>query len=195
MGKNESQLLDLKESFEMLKKLNLAKYITIRNEKELSKINFPYFMKISTSEHKTEKKAIKKCSNLQEARDCFKDFKKRFPDKEIVIQEQIEGIEIIIGLKEDRVFGKLILIGFGGIFTEITKDISFRCLPIKEKEIDEMINELKMSKILSKRKRYNIKNLKKTILKVSKLKVREVDLNPVILNEENAYIVDARIIP
>jgi acetate---CoA ligase (ADP-forming) len=190
---NKKSMLNLKKSFELLKGLSLAKYKTIESEKDLSKIEFPYFIKISTPEHKIEKKAVKKCQNLNEAKKCFKDFKKRFPNQEIIIQEAIEGIEMIIGLKKDTVFNKIIMIGFGGTFTEIINDVSFKALPITEKDINEMLNELKMSDILKKRKKYNIKSLKKQILKISKINAQEIDINPIIINEKNAYIIDARI--
>lgn len=58
------------------------------------------------------------------------------------------GFEIIIGIKFDRNFGHVIIVGFGGIYTEIIKDTSMRILPISDEMAEQMIEELKGSIIL-----------------------------------------------
>ncbi len=185
-------MLNLTESFKLLKKLPLAKYKIISSESELWR-EFPYYLKASISEHKTEKQAVIKCKNEKEARSSFKLLKKKFPNCEIIIQEQVEGIELILGLKKDKVFGKLLMIGFGGIFAEAVKDVSFRAIPVDEKEIEKMIRELKFFPILINRKKYALDKFIKLAEKVSQLTISELDLNPVILNENMAIIVDARV--
>ena len=183
---------DIIESFKIVGRKNLANYLIVHNERDLEKLDFPYFIKISSGEHKTEARGVLKCRNLQEAKKNFQILKNNFR-KEIMIQEAIEGIEMIIGLKEDRVFGKLLMIGFGGTFVEVTKDVSFRALPLEKNEIREMVEELKFYPILFKRKKYAIDKFIKLAFEVSKLKISEMDLNPVIINEKGAFIVDARI--
>lgn len=185
-------MLNLTESFNFLKKLPIVKYKVISSESEMD-FDFPFWMKADISGHKTEEKAVLKCRNKKEAEENFKILKKRFPGEKIIIQENIDGIEIIIGLKEDKIFGKLILIGFGGTNAEIIKDISFRALPIDKKEILKMIQELKLYPSLITRKKYAVDSLISLAEKVSWLDVKELDLNPVILNEKEAVIVDARI--
>ncbi|MBU4086908.1 MAG: acetate--CoA ligase family protein, partial [Nanoarchaeota archaeon] len=107
--------------------------------------------------------------------------------------EQIEGIEMIIGLKQDKAFGKLLLVGFGGTFAETIKDTSFRALPISNKEIEKQISELKLCKVLVSRKKFAIDKFISLAEKISKLDINEADFNPIILNEKGAFIVDARI--
>ena len=183
-------MLDLKESFEFLKKFPVVRYSLVKSEENLQR-DFPYFLKASISGHKTEEHAIFRCKNLQEARKNFQILKKKY--KEIIIQDEAEGIEMIIGLKKDDVFGKLLMIGFGGIFTEKIKDVSFRACPINKDEIEKMLQELKFYSILVSRKKYAIEKFISLAFEISKLNVKEMDLNPVFLNEKEAIIVDARI--
>lgn len=189
------KLLNLTESFSLLKDINIAKHKQVKEENDLL-WNFPYFMKIDSGEHKTEVKGVRKCSNLDEAKANLKDMKKI--SKKIVIQEAKDGKEMIIGIKDDKVFGKLLLVGFGGINAEVLKDVSFRALPVDKEEIKKMLEELKLYPSLVTRKKYAVDKFISMIEEVSKIavkqKIMEMDLNPVILDEKDAYIVDARIV-
>ena len=119
----------------------------------------------------------------------------------IIIQPKIKGKEIIIGIKKDPSFGKVIMVGMGGIFTEIFKDVSLRINPIKEKEAKKMLKELKSYPLLKgfrNQKGVNTKKLVKLIVKVSELakeekNIKEIDFNPVIVNSKQAVIVDPKI--
>ena len=180
------------ECFEKMKKLPLVKTIEIKSEKDLVKIEFPYYMKSSLAEHKLEKKAVIKIENLKEAESNYKRLKKDFPKSPVLIQEEITGTEMIIGLKEDKTFGKLLLVGFGGTNAEILKDVGFRALPVSKQEILEAVSQLKLYSSLYKRKKYAIDKFVSLAYEVSKLPFKELDLNPVILTEDKAVIVDAR---
>ena len=110
------------------------------------------------------------------------------------------GKEIIVGMTRDPQFGSVLMFGLGGVFVEVLKDVSFRIAPIGKEEAEEMIEEIKASKILKGirgEKPVNTEKLVDILVKVSKLaenkKILEVDLNPVIVNETSAIIVDARI--
>ena len=186
-------MLTLTESFEKLNGFPLAKYLVIKSELDLTKLEFPYWLKADIEGHKTEQKAIVKVKNLEQAKSELKELRKSFPTQKIIAQEDKEGMSIILGLKEDRVFGKLLLIGFGGTFTEIVKDISFRALPISKKDIEEMIKQLKLYNVLVSRKKYTLDKLISLAEKFSKQDFKEADLNPVILTEKDAFVVDARI--
>ena len=90
----------------------------------------------------------------------------------------------------------------GGIFVEIIKDVSMRVAPITKNDSLEMINELKAKKLLDGFRNFPLVNKDKIIellLKTSKLSMQEkniseVDFNPVIANEKEAIVIDARII-
>ena len=180
-------------AFKILKGLPIAKYSIVKSESDLSKPDFPIWLKADVSGHKTEEKAVLKCRNEKEARANLDFLRKKFPSRQILMQEQTEGIEMIIGLKEDKVFGKLLMVGFGGIQAEVVKDVSFRALPIDKKEIEKMLRELNLYPSLVTRKKYAIEKFISLAEKVSWLDVKEADFNPVILNEQEAVIVDARI--
>lgn len=184
-------MLDTIESFEFLRKFPLAKYKIVEKLEDLSGVDFPCFLKLSTSQHKTRLNSVFECHDYDELGQAFKKLKKRFKKERFVVQEKVKGREVIVGLKRDNVFGKVLLVGEGGIYTEEIDDVSFRVLPIEKREIKKMLDELKIySKI---REKMNEKKLVKLILKLSRLDVKELDVNPVIVNEKEALIVDARV--
>lgn len=111
-------------------------------------------------------------------------------------------IELIIGASYDNQFGHFIMVGAGGIFVELLKDVSIRLAPISEADGEEMINELKSYPILSGfrgGKKADVEAATKILVKVSSLiisypNIVELDLNPVMVYEKGACVIDARII-
>ena len=184
------------DSFSVLKGIPIAKTIIINNESDLEKQEFPYFMKIDSGEHKLKLGGVFRCRNINEAQKNYKILQKKFKGIQIIIQEEILGIELIIGIKEDEVFNKTIMFGLGGTFVEEKGDITFRSLPISKNEIIEMLDDLPFIKALIK-KSYPIKKLINLIYDIctlaQKKKITELDLNPVIINKDGVFIVDARI--
>lgn len=163
-------------------------------------LGFPVVMKIvsETHTHKTDVGGV--ISHLCDAEDVAAAYKKLGKiTKEVMIQRQVDGIETIIGLKHDPTFGFVVLFGMGGIFVEAVRDVSFRVCPISKKDASDMIREIKGKKVLSefRGKKSNTEALKSLIISISHLpkkeKIKEMDLNPVIVNEKKAWIVDARI--
>ena len=110
--------------------------------------------------------------------------------------------EIIIGMVKDPHFGPVIMFGLGGIFVEILKDVSFRILPIEERDAHEMITEIKGYKILKGTRGEppkDIKAIKDLLMKISQMsmenpEIKEIDLNPVFIFEKGLQVIDARII-
>ena len=120
---------------------------------------------------------------------------------DILIQRQEQGTEIIIGAKRDPVFGPVVMFGLGGIFVELLKDVSFRLAPINKREAGQMIKEAKSYKLLTGfrgGKKANIEKIKDILVNVSKMaskeNIRELDLNPIIVNAKQAKTADAKII-
>jgi acetyl-CoA synthetase (ADP-forming) len=117
----------------------------------------------------------------------------------ILVQEQVSnGTEIIIGGNTDPQFGKLILLGLGGIYVEVFKDVSVRLCPITEYDANAMIESLKSKQIMLADER-NGKIVKNLLLKVSEFlvknqKITELDLNPIILHDGTYDAVDLRLI-
>ncbi len=113
-----------------------------------------------------------------------------------------QGTEVIVGMTTDPQFGPVLMFGLGGIMVEVLKDVSFRLVPLAERDADQMISEIKGRPVLEGvrgQPASDIKALKQTILKVSEFvekhpEVRELDLNPVFAYPDGAMAVDARIV-
>ena len=112
--------------------------------------------------------------------------------------------EMIIGIKNDSQFGPTIILGAGGIYTELFKDTTTLLLPLNKKIILDEIKKLKFSKILFGFRgsdRADIDALVNTILKVAVFaeknsdKISEVDINPLIVCKKGkgVFAVDALI--
>ncbi len=178
----------------------------ILSDKNFSGFNFPVVLKISSDfiVHKTEVGAIKIAYTQEDFFKTLEEFSKKitkFKARGILVEEFVKGQEIIIGLKKDKTFGHVIGLGLGGIFVETIKDISFRACPLESVDFDSMLNDLKMKDLILgiRGKKNNVAELKKTVLEISKLalknsKLLELDINPLILNEKDCKIVDARIV-
>lgn len=127
--------------------------------------------------------------------------RKKLPLKGILVQEYIEGRQFVIGIQNDATFGHVLMVGLGGIFVEILKDVVFRVCPITHDDADDMLNELKNKAILEGvrgEKAVNKKVLKNVLVECSKLPekyhIQELDINPFILNHRVGKVVDARIV-
>jgi acyl-CoA synthetase (NDP forming) len=113
-----------------------------------------------------------------------------------------EGQECIVGMIRDPQFGPVIMFGLGGIFVEAIKDVSFRVAPPTDQDIDEMIQEIKGYKLLTGTRGGKPKDteaIKQILAGISQIavdnpEIKEIDLNPVIVHEKGASIVDSRII-
>lgn len=113
-----------------------------------------------------------------------------------------QGTEVIVGMTTDPQFGPVLMFGLGGIMVEVLKDVSFRLVPLEEKDAQQMIDEIKGRPVLSGVRGQppaDIEALKRTILKVSEFvqahpEVKELDLNPVFAYPDGALAVDARIV-
>jgi acyl-CoA synthetase (NDP forming) len=112
------------------------------------------------------------------------------------------GQECILGMIRDNQFGPVIMFGLGGIFVEVLKDVSFRVAPITEQDLDDMIQEIKGYRLLTGirgEKAKDIGAIKEILAKLNEIavdnpEIREIDLNPVIVHEQGASIVDSRVI-
>ena len=201
--------LEIEKTIKLLEKYKLpfSKSIIIKTKEEAlkaaKKIKYPLAIKTASEKiiHKTEKQAVKININSEEELErAYDQIQKRTSSKNMLLQKMEYGQEIIIGLKKDSQFGQVIIFGLGGIFTEILKDTSTRICPITKQEAEEMIEEIKSKKLLEgyrNLKPINKNKLINILLKTSQLsekkEIQELDFNPIIANEKEAKIVDARI--
>ena len=119
-----------------------------------------------------------------------------------LVGEMISGLSMIVGLKRDPQFGPMIMLGMGGIYTEILKDITFRLAPFNLAEAKKMISELKIYPILQGtrgEKPLDIEALAALLVKLSDFsmtfpQIQEIDFNPVMVKPKGSgcTIVDTR---
>ena len=177
-------------------------------EKIAGKIGYPVAMKIISPQanHKTDIGGVRiAIKNEQMLRLTYMEFeeiakKNALRLDGILIQKMArKGLELIIGAKKDQQFGHLIILGLGGIYVEIFRDITARLCPIKESDVDEMIDELKSHPLITGargKKAINVITLKRLMLNVCKFivkeDIKEMDLNPVVFDERGGDIIDVR---
>jgi acetate---CoA ligase (ADP-forming) len=186
------------ESFDVVRGLPVARWKVVTKYADLSEFGFPCFLKADVVGHKSEMGAVVRCDNLSDAEKKLRKMHLDFPKNKIVVQETLEGIEMIVGLKSDDVFGKLLVVGFGGIFAEVKRDVSFRALPVSRRDIISMIKDLEGVGIFRARgKKYDVDKFVALVEKVvswgEKIGIKEMDLNPVIIGERDSKIVDVRV--
>jgi len=115
----------------------------------------------------------------------------------VQVQEQLDGLEIALGMKRDPQFGPMIMVGLGGIYIEVLRDVSFGIAPITEEEAEKMIDELQAHELFegARGQKHNLEPVKDAIIKLGDLAlehedIQEIDLNPAILKDENFYVAD-----
>jgi acetyl coenzyme A synthetase (ADP forming)-like protein len=113
------------------------------------------------------------------------------------------GVEVLAGVTNDPVFGPLVAFGSGGVLVELFEDVVFRVLPLTDRDVSEMIEETRVSRLL---KGYrgsppaDVTALEQLLLALGALaeaapRIAEIDLNPVIVhpNGEGISLIDARV--
>jgi len=218
-AKKEKRSLLETEAKELLKEYGIPvpDFKLIKSEDKIAglakEINFPITMKIVSPDiiHKTDAGGVKVgIKDEEEAILAYQEiiFKTKKYNKKAKISGVIaytmvpQGTEIIMGMMKDPHFGQVIMFGLGGIFVEILKDISFRILPIEERDAEEMINEIKGYEILKGVRGEcpkDIEAIKILLMKISQLvlenpEISEIDLNPIFVFEKGLQVVDARMI-
>jgi acetyl-CoA synthetase (ADP-forming) len=177
------------------------------------RIGFPVVLKIVSPQvlHKSDAGGVvidvKDEEGVREAYNrILTNVRAKVPNAEItgiLVQEMApRSTEVIVGSTKDPTFGQTIMFGLGGIFVEILKDVSFRLAPITRADAEEMIREIKSYKILEGARgmpRADQETIVDILLKTSNMlmecpEIKELDMNPVLVYEKGAKIVDARVI-
>ncbi|MEE8348635.1 MAG: acetate--CoA ligase family protein [Acidobacteriota bacterium] len=176
-------------------------------------VGYPVVMKVVSPQviHKSDvegvRVGIEDEKELLEAWDSISVSVKRHESSAEILGQFIagmagEGVETIVGLNRDDMFGPVVMFGIGGIFVELYKDVSFRLCPLEASEVEAMVNEVQGHKLLKGfrgRPEADMEALKKVILAVCTIgienpEVSSIDLNPVRVNEKGALALDTRII-
>jgi acyl-CoA synthetase (NDP forming) len=181
------------------------------------KIGFPVAIKVQSPDisHKTEARAVKlgiqSDAQLAAAYDEVlanaKAYNSEAKLEGVLVQEMLSGgIEAILGITNDPLFGPAVMFGLGGIFAEIMKDVSFRLAPVTPAMAREMIAEIKGYSLLTGARgqaHADVDALADAIVRLSALavdltdQVAELDINPLFVMEKGKGVkaVDALIRP
>lgn len=181
--------------------------------KAAKRISFPVVLKVVSPHvlHKSDAGGV--ILNLFDEKEVREAYRRIYENVEakvpgasiegILIQEMVpSSTEVIVGATKDPTFGPTLMFGLGGIFVEILRDVSFRLIPIERTDAEEMIREIRTYKILEGARgmpKADREALIDILLKTSNMltdcpDIKELDLNPILVYEKGAKIVDARVI-
>jgi acyl-CoA synthetase (NDP forming)/GNAT superfamily N-acetyltransferase len=120
----------------------------------------------------------------------------------VLVQPMITGgTEVIVGVRDDQMFGPLVVFGLGGVATEVLADHAARLAPLTEADADTLINSIRSAPLLRGHRgspAADLTSLRDMLMRVSRLaddlpEVTELDLNPVIARPDGVVAVDVRI--
>ncbi len=173
---------------------------------DIKKNNSYYVLKVCSSKilHKTELQGVLLNNDKESVEDNFIKMQQRFPNEHILVERQTDfnGPEFIIGIIKDPALGHAIMIGAGGVLTEIYKDTSFRLAPCSVHEAMDMIDELVLSPIFDNFRGIALdkEKLAATIFKVSLLahdlgeKLSQLDINPIVFSKGEWIALDVKVV-
>lgn len=174
-------------------------------------LSYPLVLKLSGEAflHKSEwGGVVTGIRNKKELRQAFQGMKEKVHDRNpaleigFQVQEQARGKELLLGLKFDAQFGHILACGFGGIYTEVFKDISRGLVPVGRPEAERMLTSLKVYPLLKGIRGeagVDWDGLLDTLERVSFLAteapdIKELDINPLMADASGCMAVDARIL-
>ncbi len=177
------------------------------------RIGYPVIAKVSSPDilHKTDIGGVR--TNLRNEKDVRKAYEdilkncaKEMPTagiRGVLIQQFLPiGNEFIIGGIRDENFGPLVMVGLGGIYTELFRDTRFSLAPFTMNRAYDMLSSLKSWKLLTGMRgnaALDIESLAKAVVQISVMmndcpKISEIDLNPVLVGKDRIVVADAKVV-
>jgi acyl-CoA synthetase (NDP forming) len=178
-------------------------------------VGFPVVMKVSSPDllHKSDLGLVRTgVSSAREVRTAYEELMTRARragekdariDGVLVCETVNDGVETVVGVAQDPLFGPVVMVGLGGVFTEVLEDVSFRVPPFGRDEAERMVRELRGFALLRGArgaKPSDLGALVDAIMKVQRLAmelahdVRELDINPLIVRPRGAVALDALVV-
>jgi acetyltransferase len=165
------------------------------------RLGYPVVLKVESPDipHKTEAGVVRlRLQSDVEVRQAYTEImhnaERHAPNAQVLgvlVQEMVHGgIEVIVGLSHDPLFGPVLLLGMGGIFTELYQDVALRACPITESDAREMLQEVKGARLLEGfrgQPAADVEALIHLLVRVSHLgvqcerEIHEMDLNPLLV--------------
>ena len=169
-------------------------------------LGYPVAAKLASQHvlHKSDVGAVRlNIQNEDALRRAFEEIAQPGMEGVLVQQMLSKGVEVMIGVTEDPLFGPLIAFGLGGIHVEILADVRFRVTPLTDRDAQEMVREIRGYRLLEGYRGHapaDINAIEEVLLRISRLvedvpEVRELDLNPVfaLAPGQGCSVVDARV--
>ena len=175
-------------------------------------MGYPVVLKIISPEwvHKSDWGGVRlNVTTEAELRQAYGDLTARFHRctpagtlQGILVQKQVHGVELLMGLKRDPQFGPVLVAGAGGIYTEVLRDVARALVPITPDQGAKMLQALKIFPILQGfrgQAGVDLPALAAALVNLSRLavdypEIRELDLNPVVAAPQGCWCVDCRIL-
>ena len=167
-----------------------------------SQVGYPVVAKVVGPVHKSDVGGV--ALNIRSAEHLALEFDRmmQIPDaKAVMVQKMLSGTELFIGAKYEERFGHVVFCGLGGIFVEVLKDVQSGLAPLSYNEAYSMIRSLRAYKIIKGtrgQRGINEQKYAEIIVRLSTLlrfarEIKEMDINPLLADEQNVIAVDARI--
>lgn len=173
-------------------------------------IGFPVMLKVDSRDvqHKTDIGAVMTAHDPEEVEKRYRRVldavDEHAPDATVdgvLVEQKLEGQEMIVGVNVDPDFGHVLMFGLGGIFVEILEDVQFRAVPITPYDAERMIADLEAGTILDGvrgAKPADKQAIVDVLLNVSELveaepRIQELDINPLFVSHTGAVAADALI--
>ena len=167
------------------------------------KVGYPVVAKVVGPVHKSDVGGV--ALNIRTPEHLALEFDRmmKIPDATgVMVQKMLKGTELFIGAKYETRFGHVVLCGLGGIFVEVLKDVSSGLAPLSYAEAYSMIHSLRGYKILKGtrgQQGINEQKYAEIIVRLSTLlrfatEIKEMELNPLLADENGVVAVDARIL-
>ena len=168
-----------------------------------NEVGYPVVAKVVGPVHKSDVGGV--ALNIRTSEHLALEFDRMMAIKDatgVMVQKMLKGTELFIGAKYEERFGHVVLCGLGGIFVEVLKDVSSGLAPLSYGEAFSMIHSLRGYKILKGtrgQQGINEQKYAEIIVRLSTLlrfatEIKEIDINPLLADENEVVAVDARIL-
>lgn len=177
-----------------------------------AKVGFPVAVKLvsSTLTHKTDVGGVRlNLASEAAARTAFEEIRSKLAAtgqaeamEGVLVQPMVRGgVEVMVGVTQDPLFGPLIAFGLGGVLVEVLSDVCFRIAPLTDRDAADMLRSIRGWRLLQGfrgQPAADVDALQELLLRVARLveevpEIAEIDMNPVIAQPNDYQVVDIRI--
>ncbi len=116
-------------------------------------------------------------------------------DGVLVCEQVVGGVETVVGMAHDELFGPVVMFGLGGVFVEVLKEVTFRVPPFSRDEAKRMVTEVRGASLIPA-----VGPVVDAIMKVQRLALdcgdalSELDVNPLLARKKDAIALDALVV-